>query len=329
MKRLLLMLWVPVLLLCTTACGLRTFSIPESTLIPGAAVVLPAAVPSGTEVEQRDKATVWFRFLNTPYLAPEDRAIVRTSGQSFETALLETLFSGPGTQHPELGGLFPEGVRVRSAVLQGRTLLVTVSAEFTGRLRDEPVDWQENTAWRVEVPLRRRLAMQALVATVTENCDADEVLVLVEQPGDGTPQRLRQNWFEDDSEDDVLARPQRRDDALLLTPMGTARVIAELYTVRDWERLYRFVSGADPAAGDSAGYRSFVAAMEAGPDLVSAWCSGCNVTLDGQEATATVNLAWTGPDGTERRTDARVFRMQRENGVWKIGMDQLTGWVEE
>ena len=323
MRKALLVLCLLLVLLTAAACGARPVSLPESTLIPGVASVLPEAALGGS-AERRETATLWFRFLDTPYLAPEERLITRIAGQSDEMALLEALFSGSGTQHPELSGLFPEGTRVRSAVLQGRTLLVTVSGEFMNQLRDEPVDWQEDPAWRVEVPLRRRLAMQALVATATENLNADEVLVLVDQPGNGAPQRLRQNWFEDDSGDEVLIRPQRRDDSLLLSTLGTARAIARYFTARDWASLYCFVS-----AGDAASYRDFVDAMEKLPALLEAECGGCNVTPDGQEATATVSLSWAGQDGTPRGVDAHVFRLQRESGIWKISLEQLLCWVEE
>ena len=43
---------------------------------------------------------------------------------------------------------------------------------------DEPSNWRSDTAWAQEVPLRRRLAMQAIAATVTENTTAQQVVIL-------------------------------------------------------------------------------------------------------------------------------------------------------
>ena len=322
MRKRLCLLLALLLLLGLTGCAVRPVVLPESTLIPGTAPFLPEA-SLGESVERRETATLWFRCGDLPYLAQESRSIALLTGQSYEMALLEALFSGPGTQHPTLRTLFPEGTRVLSAVVQGRTLLVTLSGEFVNQPGDEPVDWQEDGYWRVEVPLRRRLAMQSLVATVTENCDVDEVLVLVEQPeGFGGSLRLRQNWFEDDSEDNVLTGPQRRDDSLLLTPRGTVEAVARCYMAQDWLRLYAFMeSGTDE--------RSFVETMGQLPAVTAVRCNGCSVTPDGQEATATVDLTVLGAGGEARTVKAHVFRIRRENGLWKVSLEQLMSWVEE
>ncbi len=322
MRKRLCLFCLLLFLLILTGCAVRPVVLPESTLIPGTAALLPEA-SLGETVERRESVTLWFRCGKLPYLAQESRSIAQFTGQSYEMALLEALFAGPGTQHPSLRTLFPEGTRVLSAVTQGRTLLVTLSGEFTNQPGDEPVDWQEDGYWRVEVPLRRRLAMQSLVATVTENCDVDEVLVLVDQPEDfGGSLRLRQNWFEDDSEDSVLTGPQRRDDSLLLTPRGTVEAISRFCMARDWLSLYAFLeAGTDE--------RGFVETMGQLPAVTAVSCAGCSVSLDGQEATATVDITVTGPDGASRTEKAHVFRIRRENGLWKVSLEQLMSWVEE
>lgn len=115
-------------------------------------------------------------------------------------ALISQLLLGPGTASADLNVLFPEGTRVLSTVRQGRTLFVTLSREIMNGYPDEPVDWQEDAEWRTEAPLRRVLCMQSLVATVTENCDVDQVQVLVQAGSTGSGSlRLKQNYFLDDA----------------------------------------------------------------------------------------------------------------------------------
>ncbi len=314
-------------------CGcasVTTQPIPESTLLPGADTVLPGASDNTGRTAQNE-VTLWFRFSGEPYLAAETRTITQLTGQSFEMALLEALFAGPGTRMVELVSALPEGSRVLSTVRQGRTLLVTVSREFLEIPADVPVDWQEYDTWRVEAPLRRRLAMQSLTATATENCDVDEVLVLVEQGAEaGASLRLKQNWFLDDSEDSVLTGPQVRDDSLLLTPEGTGQAVIACWLRRDWSRLYRFTAAQDAYTGAvRPAYRDFVAQMEALPVLTDAACTGCSVAGGGEEATLSARMQIRDDGGALRTLQGRVLRLRRENGLWKISMEQLTGWLEK
>ena len=319
-----------LLMLLLTGCSASGAFLPESTLPAGQRVVLPEAeLPEATQL--RDRATLYFRFQNEPYLAPETRIITQLTGQSFEQALLEALFAGPGTRVSELNSLLPDSVQVLSTLRQGRVLLVSVSREFLNQLPDEPVDWQEDDWWRQEMPLRRRLAMQSIVATVTENCDVDEVLILVQQRGQTNASlRLRQNWFLDDSEDSVLTGPQTRDESVLLGPERTVEAILSHWLQRDWQGLYLYLLSADSADSQSRlSYRDFVSEMEGLPAVLSAACAGCTVSLDGRQATATVSFSLRGEDGQAKPLPGRVLHLERMNSIWKIDMAQLVGWLKE
>ena len=309
-------------------CAAVRDPLPESTIIPGTDPVLPAVNEEGRRI--REEATLWFRFLDEPYLAPETRAIVQLTGQSYEMALLSALFSGPGTQYVELNSLFPEGTRVLSVSRQGRALLVTVSREFLNSLPDEPEDWQSDAAWRIEMPLRRRLAMQSLVATITENCDVDEVIVLLEQNADqATSSRLPRSWFLDENSDG-LTGPQTRDDSCLLTPGVAGEAIMTRWLERDWQRLYLYVSSTDAISGeDRPAYRDFVTAMQDLPPLMAFACTGCSVSMDGLETTLSVQAQIRQANGQMRSLEARILRLRRDSGLWKIGMSSLISWLEE
>lgn len=143
---------------------------------------------------------LYYRCRDEAYLISESRTVTRAPSQSWEYAVIARLLEGPSGTSTGLTRLFPEGTRVLSAVRQGRTLFVTLSKELLNGYSDEPVDWQESETWRRECPLRRRLCMQSLVATVTENCAVDQVQVLVQQTTrTGGSLRLKQNYFLDDS----------------------------------------------------------------------------------------------------------------------------------
>ena len=320
-----------LLVLCflLAGCAAQTASVPESTLIPGTDPLLPPAVDTDV-LRTREDATLWFRFHDEPYLAPETRTLVQLNGQSYEEALLTSLFAGPGTQYVELRSPFPQGVRVAAVSKQGRTLLVTLSREFLNGLEDEPENWRDDRAWNLEISLRRQLAMQSLVATVTENCDVDEVIVLLEQGTDlKTSMWLEQSWFEDGSEGTEPAPPQTRNDSYLLTPSVTGEAVMTCWLQRDWQRLYLYVASVDAYSGETRPeYSDFVARMEALPTLTDFVCTGFSVSRDGLETTLSVHADIRAADGSIREMDARILRLRRDNGLWKIGISSLTDWLE-
>ena len=313
-----------------TGCASRRDPLPETTLIPGTDATLPT-VSEARVRENRDEATLWFRFLDEPYLAPETRVISQRSSQSYEMALLTALFDGPGTQHTELRTLFPEGTYPLSTVRQGRRLLVTVSHEFLGTLRDEPADWRSDPGWREEIPLRRQLCMQSIVATVTENCDVDEVVVLVEQRDViSDSMRLRQSWFMLDEEDDAPAPAQTRQDTLLLTSRATAEAVLTCWQRCDWERLYKYIAAVDPFTGEARPeYKAFVTRMSELRRILAFDLHDCYIRDGGEEATASATFRLRMENGSESLLEARCLRLHRDGGIWKIGMSGLTGWMDE
>ncbi len=314
-----------------TGCSvIRETPLPESTVIPGTNPVLPAAVDTNT-ADKRGYATLWFRFMDEPCLAAETWSITQLAGQSYEFALLSALFSGPGTQQAELSSLFPEGTRVLSTVQQGRTLIITLSGEFMDMLPDEPENWYADSYWQDEIPLRRRLAMQSIVATVTENCDVDEIVILVEQDSSVTASlRLKQSWFMDGSDETVLSAPQTRDDSVLLTPAMAGQMILKHWQQRNWSALYNYVAMTDTRTGVTRPeYREFVAEMEECTALMDTRFNGCSVFYDGSSATISADISLRTSAGTITENRSRIFRIHRQEGIWKISMSDLLDWLEE
>lgn len=303
----------------------------SATLVPGTSVILPRA-QAPAALQTRQTATLFFRYLDEPYLAPETRNVTSSPDQPFEMTLLTELLYGPGTRSADLTALFPEGTRVLSTVTQGRTVFVTLSREIMSGYPDEPADWKSDPALAIEVPLRRRLCMQSLVATLTENCDVDQVQILVEQEGYVSDSlRLKQSYFMDDqASGDGLTGPMTRQEELLLTPSVTLRVILSYWKTQNWTGLYKYLLPSDPVTGaERPAWQDFVTAMENLPRLMDSGFSGGSVSTDGGTATYTLRAVLLLSDGVQGDMDGRVIRLYREDGLWKISMSQLTGWLEE
>ena len=318
MRKLLLLLLTACLLL--SGCTARDPIAPmltdpvEDQPIPSAAS--EASIPREAEV------TLWFRFGTEPVLAPEIRTIDVSPTAPFEATLLQALANGPAAASTELSGLFPPGTRVLATHLQGRTLFVTLSPQIMNDFADEPAAWASQPEWAVEVPLRRQLAMQAIAATVTENCDVDQVVILVEQTARGSDSlRLRQQYYRTGADDGALAAPLTRDEAPLLTPANTLRIILGSWQARDWSRLVRYTARTDGSA--KPGYDAFAVRADALPHLTGFTASEGNVSPDGQTARFTVTLELL-VNGRPVAATCTI-RLERERGLWRVSLDQLEG----
>ena len=312
---------LPLLLACLLLTGCTRdaiFPAEEKSTVP-----VPA--PSTGETPQyADMATLWFRCGTEPFLAPESRAISHSRTQSHALALLQALAAGPSTGSTELTGLFPQGTQVISCTQSGRVMFVTLSKHIMNGYADEPVDWRQQSAWATEVPLRRQLAMQSIAATLTENCDVDSVVILVEQKSTATDSlRLRQSYFTLDG-DTTLAAPLTRDESLLLTPARTAEVILQSWQEKDYSRLYGFITRTDPVSGAARPEEdAFLQQMRALPVLMQFDLQGGSLSADGQQAVFTVSGAFL--DGGEARPFSGMpLRLIREKGIWRISLTELT-----
>lgn len=314
---------IPLLLMCLLLCGCA-----KDPITPTSDANAPSDIPAPvvTDLPQnQDQVTLWFRFGTEPLLAPETRIITHARTESHALAILRALIGGPSAASTELSGLYPPGTQVISCTQSGRMMFVTLSKHIMNGYADEPADWRSRAAWAIEVPLRRELAMQAIAATLTENCGVDTVVILVEQTDTATDSlRLRQGYYALDG-DMALADPLIRNEQLLLTPARTVDVILQCWQEGDFTRLYRYVARTDPDTGVARPEQdAFIQQMTAAMPLLYAQAEGGSITFGGQRAVFTIRGAYW-DDGEERPFTGMVLQLVREKGVWRIGLTQLTG----
>ena len=325
MKRLLivLMLLFSALLLAGCSVAITPGNLAVSTMAPGTDPVTPLANASDT-LRTDETVTLYFRYMDEPYLAAEHRAMSQLPTESWEYVLIHALISGPETRSNRLNGLFPEGTRLIATEHDGRTLHVTLSSEIMNDFPDEPSDWAADPYWAQEVPRRRSLCMQSLAATVVENSDVDRIQIFVQQP-DGSVTRLPLSYYRH-ADDSTPAPMLTRDAGLLLNPDNTMHVILHAWLRRDWTTMYRYLSDEDSQAG-GMDERAFVTAMENAPHLISYECSGGTVSVGGSTVTFTVYARVM--DNRTEHTEEGVIRLHRDESLWTVTMTQLTGWLEE
>lgn len=285
-------------------------------------------VDSAHALSRETTARVWYRLQDEPMLAAEERTISRRANETYETALLRVLLDGPTLGATELTGLFPAGTRVISTARQGDMLFVTLSYQLMNFYGDEPENWRRDAQWTAEMQLRRRLAMQAIAATVTENTTAQQVVILVEQRTEKTDSmRLREKYYLLDEKDESLASPLVRDESVLLTASGTMQTILTALTQQDYPRLYRYLARQDAQSGEERPeYDAFVQTMQSFAPVTACTSSGGSVSA----TSAVFVLSGTQlQQGREVPFTAHILHLTRQNGLWRISMGQLMQLMEE
>ena len=313
MKRLTLSLALAACALLLTGCmtsAQNPLMKAEATDVPGLSMELHAAQASEANVSAVS-ATLYFRYLDEPLLAGEDRTLMVRRDESAELAIVRALLEGPSAGHSDLRRLFSENVEVMSVVTREDILYVTFNEALLTE-DDVPQDWQTDPAWRQEAPLKRRLALQSVAASLSEHAPCAGVQFLVYRENEVQPSlRLENSYFLDGGTG--LSEPVARDETLLLTPQHTAERILALWQARDYAALYLYA-----AAEGKPGYEQAAAQLDACPALTAYTASGGSVSGDGRRAVVSVALAMENGE-----LPSWPLPLTRENGVWKITFAQL------
>ncbi len=286
----------------------------EATPAPGLNGELHAAAADSGNVS-RIKATLYFRYLDEPMLAGESRVLTVRRDQRPEQAIIEALIAGPSAGNADLRRLIPSDVEVESISSREQVLFVTLSHEF---LEDGvPENWAENTAWKEEAPLLRKLITQSIAASVTESYPYTGVQLLVQRTGGAQESlRLSNEYYLDGSMG--LSEPIARDEALLLTPLTTTKTILEDWAQKNFERMYKYMTQEGKPS-----YSAFVEMLNEAPSAEIIAMSGGSVYADGQTAVVTVYLRLLYQDA-DAKLISYPLQLIRENGIWKMEYARLS-----
>lgn len=271
---------------------------------------------------EEQEMTLYFRYGDTAFLAPERRLILVERNESLEKAVVEALIMGPAATASSLSPLFPAGTEVLAVASQGDTMFITFNEAFLGRYADEPADGMGE--WRAEGPLRRQLCLDSLAATLTEEGLCAKVQVLVyRSSGASTSMRL-QAGFLNRSGDQTLLAPLTRNEKCLLTAYNTASLLLASWLHQDWESLYDLTAREGTAArpGEQSAYDAFAA----GKVLSAFSLSPGAASYDGQSAVFAVDLTFLGQGGDVALAGYPLL-LTRERGLWKMDYGRLTAMM--
>lgn len=288
----------------------------ETTAAPGLSMELYPASASSTNADVMT-ATLYFRYLDEPMLASETRVFNVDRDKSFDLMLIQELLTGPTAGHVELGKLFSDSVRVISATAKSGILYVTFNDAL---ISNDDLPTNRETDWVNDASMTRRLALQSVVASVTENTPYTGVQFFVSQSEDSTAStRLGNDYFL--TGQGGVSDPITRDESLLLTPHNTADLILLAWHERDYQTLYTYT--ATQMQGESRPtYDVFVKTIDACAALSTYSLSSGSVSQHGNRAVLSIHMT-TMRDDIATTTQAYPLQLRLENGIWKISYSAL------
>jgi hypothetical protein len=273
--------------------------------------------------------------MQTDYLAQEARVLDVSRDETVEQGIVNAILAGPSAASLELTQVFEANVTV-SRVQREENGMATVvfGQQFLNPPQGAPDNWKQHEYWGQEVPRRRRLALQAVTAALTENGRCSSVQYLVAStPGDVQGMRMMRALFEGDAEGvnaATLMPPQTRPEEAILTPNAVLLAALDAWQRKDWPTLYLFLArtGTDGAPLPSeTEFMNHAETVER--SLLSYKVSTGTVGIDGATATLCVDLQVRREDGQTVDLARAPVPMARERDSWKLGCDTLLRFLEE
>ncbi len=273
--------------------------------------------------EAHDKldVTLYYRCEDAALLSARQAQLDLRREETIATSIVKALIDGPGAASG-LDGLFPRGTSIISVNGEGATAFVTLSRDFLGRPDGAPADWEDLAEWQEEAALRRMLAVQSLVLSLTEDGRFQRVQLYVADHDDDVPERIPLCYFSLDVTDPgVMLAACSRDESYLLTPRRVLLMALDCWQRRDYDALHAMLTdGREPLPEREA----FAAKMrELDVTLLTCEATDGSVSYDGQRATLVLNARISTPQGGETEIRREAVPLHREAGNWMMTYDTL------
>ena len=281
-----------------------------------------------TEIEDRNTngtetmdLSLYYRYKDTNYLGCEKAIIDLSREETIATLTINELISGPSVSNPYLVGLFPDGTRLIDVKIDGSTAHVTLSSEFLGMPNGAPADWEENSYWVQEAALRRRLAFQSIVLSLTDGAQCQRVQLYTAEDDDSVPERLPLYLLNEQETDYTLRLAAcGRDETVLITPTVVVETVFHSWLEQKWEAAYPFI-WFDESLNDEQSFRKVV--YQISVSLLTYEFSNGSVSLDGQTATLVMNGRILDMNGEQTDIIRESIPIYRIKDNWMISYKTL------
>lgn len=258
-------------------------------------------------------ATLYYRYIAEDLLAAVEQEFTVTAEKTLEEMAIQALIDGPKDTQYEYNALISSETEIVSVKEQSGYLSVTLSSEFL----DEMVQDIDGEA------TRRRLAVQAIVNTVTGIGNYSRVLILVDETGSGNGERLTYAEAGWEEYGDRTIEPMARDTSVILTPENALEIVLRSLVEKDYDHMEYFLADRDYDGTACPTRAELTDILSAKASIVSYTLEGpATVSPDGQRAVALVDIAYVGSNGQMTELTGLPIRLIRED-VWKVSFQSL------
>lgn len=266
--------------------------------------------------------TLYFRCKGTELLSAQQAQLDIRREETVATSIVRQLIDGPKTASGALQGLFPRETRLVSVTAEGATVFVTLSRGFLGKPDGAPADWEDLTVWQEEAALRRMLAVQSLVLSLTEDGRYQRVQVYIADNDDDIPERIALAYFgvQGDAGGAMLAACSR-DESFLLTPQRVLDSILSCWQTRDYAGLYTMLVSGREALPTQAAFEAKMRELDV--SLLDYETTAGSVSFDGKRATLVLAAQVSAPQGADAQLQRESVPLHREAENWVMTYDTL------
>lgn len=305
-------------LMTTVSAGLNR-ALREETAAPEATQGPDFSHLLGTEPSNDTMdVTLYYRYRQTELLGAQSAVLDITRDQTVARSIVDQLVAGPDALHGQLTALFPQGTQVLSVTGEGATAFVTLSRAFLGAPDGAPQDWEDQESWQEEATLRRNLAVQSLVLSLTEGGRYQRVQLMVAQTDDDAPERIPLYCFDRTQTNlSVVLGACSRDEAVLLTPYRAMTMILEGWQARNWAQVYQLLT--PEKGGQLPTLSDFEAQMRrADVSLLDYTVSQGTISLDGRTATVVLDASLRSTAGGDAEIVRESVALVRAADNWAM-----------
>ncbi len=299
MKRLACIVLCTILLL-SMGCQSIQESSPESKF-------MPQINPYSQNTGNMQSVTLYFPVAGEPYLSSYTTTIEvhADTGDTLQEALMRELIKGP-LQGLSLDAVFSSNLRKESMQRTGNMLSIVLTKDL--------LTLGEGTS--DDSALKKKLAIYAIVNTMTKNGDISQVQILVDMDDNGkgrAPSRQQAGFL--DSDDTELLGPLGFSNSWLLTPSSAAQIVLDAGKSKDAERMLRMLDST-VLMPDEAKLRSNL--QDSNILIVDYFIANVQLNADNVQATVYVDIKYELMDGSIKQVFNQPIALKRERSIWKV-----------
>jgi hypothetical protein len=272
---------------------------------------------AGDTTEQKPvSCMVYYIYADKYYLVGQQHLVSVPETKRAEEIFLQELIAGPKTTSNDLQPVINPNTRVVSVSDNNGLLFVTLSSHFLTPLSAVPENWQQNQELLDLVMQQRRLALYAIVNTLTQTGKYSKVQLYIDYDGSGQGERpTRAEVGFNDENGEKLLEPVGRNAQIILGPDTSVILFMQSFAEKNWEEASKYVEADNENGGEETLANEFSLL-----DLTLAdfQVTSMTTSYDGQSAIVTIDYFIRAKDGVEYQNTNVALKVVRVDDIWKI-----------